>query len=158
MTRRAPLPEPTTPLSIGEMLDLPSAERSTYLHRLTLTTDYVFGCLENPAQHYVRRVITAHGGIFRALYAPPGVAYIATFRTRAGMDLCSQWLCGWLNEDLLDNMPELLESDPDGMLYDVADFAHSVRDAPVMVFEEYNCIGMGPGIRTRLRHPLILRD
>lgn len=84
-------------MNIATMLDLPKAERSRYLAAMPLTRCYVFGALDQCFIKHVRRVITRHGGTWSELYAMPGLAVTATFRSHAGMMAATRELVHWLN-------------------------------------------------------------
>lgn len=85
-------------MNITTMLNLPKAERSRYLGAMPLTRCYVFGAVETSFIKHVRRVITRHGGVWSELYAQPGLAVTATYRTHKAMMASTRELVHWLNE------------------------------------------------------------
>ena len=129
-------------MRLSEILDLPREERSRYLAAMPLTREYVFGCLDQCHVQFVKRTITRNGGVYRAEYATPGVAFVATFRSFRGMRKCTLDLIHW------QNVGEAVSA----LLLDET-FAR-FSPVPALEFEVVNAIHPGPVRTSRPRHPV----
>lgn len=142
-------------ITVSQMLDLPRDERSRYLRAMPLTRTFVFDCLEPWHIRHVRRVITRHGGVYREVYAAPGVFFVATFRAHRGLLACARDVAAWLNDQAKTEYAaaDALGLDlPDSCLSVTAtDVAKSHGDVPALAFER---IGLG-GASVRPAHPIM---
>lgn len=139
-------------MNLRAMLDLPKAERSIYLAALPLTRCYVFGCLDECNIKFIRRVITRNGGVWRELYAPPGLAVTATYRTWNGMMAGTRALVHWQNESIRHVDAGLPENQWSHLLLN-DDFG-LIPDIPALKFEISNCIHVGPAKVRAPSHPI----
>lgn len=145
-------------MNISQMLNLPREQRSKLLAALPLTRCYVFGCLELSSIHFTRRTIVRNGGTWRELYAPPGLAVTATFRSYSGMMQATRALAHWLNESIRKAHTDIYgfraghEPEVEWSLLYNDDFGNGGPSVPALSFEIVNAI---QPISTRHRaHPI----
>ena len=135
-------------MNLSQMLDLPKEIRSKYLAAIPTTRSYDLHCAEQNQIHFIRRVITRNGGVWRETYHHFGLTITATFRSTSGMRQATLQIIHHFNQDTRKNNDAAFS---DYMLQDLMldeTFART-SSVPALSFEVVSSLGA-----FRPRHPI----